>query len=65
MTVDATGERSFTYERSASPFRGALDDDDVLPDAAVVDVLCFSGIAMAVLHDAGRRTLLAVRDGGA
>jgi 2-dehydro-3-deoxygluconokinase len=59
VAIDANGERSFTYERSTSPFRGALDGDDVLPDAAAVDVLCFSGIAMAVLHDAGRLALLA------
>ncbi len=59
VTVDAAGERAFTYERSASPFRGALDGGDLLPDQALVDVLCFSGIAMAVLHEAGRRTLLA------
>jgi 2-dehydro-3-deoxygluconokinase len=58
VTVDATGERSFTYERNQSPFRGALDGDDVLPDPAGVDALCFSGIAMAVLRDAGRRTLV-------
>jgi 2-dehydro-3-deoxygluconokinase len=58
VTVDAGGERSFTYERSQSPFRGVFDGDDVLPDQAGVDALCFSGIAMAVLHDAGRRTLL-------
>jgi 2-dehydro-3-deoxygluconokinase len=60
VTVDATGERSFTYERSDSPFRGALDDDDLHPEGAVVDAMCFSGIALAVLHDAGRRRLLAV-----
>ena len=59
VTVDAAGERSFTYDRSASPFRGALDADDILPDGSTVDVLCFSGIAMAVLHDAGRSALLA------
>jgi 2-dehydro-3-deoxygluconokinase len=59
VTVDAGGERSFTYDRSTSPFRGALDADDALPEGAVVDVLCFSGIAMAVLHDAGRLRLLA------
>jgi 2-dehydro-3-deoxygluconokinase len=59
VSVDAAGERSFTYDRSTSPFRGVLDDDDVFPDGSVVDVLCFSGIAMAVLHDAGRRALLA------
>jgi 2-dehydro-3-deoxygluconokinase len=59
VTVDAVGERSFTYDRSASPFRGALDADDILPDGSEVDVLCFSGIAMAVLQATGRRTLLA------
>jgi 2-dehydro-3-deoxygluconokinase len=58
VTVDGSGERAFEYERSESPFRGALDDGDGLPDHSDVDVLCFSGIAMAVLHDAGRRTLL-------
>ena len=58
MTVDGSGERAFEYQRSESPFRGALDDDDALPDHAAVDVLCFSGITVAVLHDAGRRTLL-------
>ena len=59
VMIDAAGERSFTYDRSASPFRGALDDGDLMPDGAFADVLCFSGIAMAVLHDAGRRALLA------
>jgi len=59
VRLDAAGERSFTYDRRASPFRGALDDGDVMPDAGFADVLCFSGIAVAVLHDAGRRTLLA------
>jgi 2-dehydro-3-deoxygluconokinase len=59
VTIDATGERSFTYERSRSPFRGTIDGDDALPDVAGVDMLCFSGISVAVLHDAGRRRLLA------
>jgi 2-dehydro-3-deoxygluconokinase len=59
VTVDGSGERSFEYQRSESPFRGALDGDDELPDPAGIDVLCFSGITVAVLHDAGRRTLLA------
>jgi 2-dehydro-3-deoxygluconokinase len=57
VTVDRSGERSFRYQRSESPFRGALDGDDALPDHASVDVLCFSGITAAVLHDAGRRNL--------
>jgi 2-dehydro-3-deoxygluconokinase len=59
VSVDAAGERSFTYDRSASPFRGVLDDDDLILDEGFADVLCFSGIAMAVLHEAGRLTLLA------
>ena len=59
VSVDDVGERSFEYERSLSPFRGALDDGKLLPDAGVVDVLVFNGIAMAVLHEPGRRALLA------
>lgn len=58
VTVDRSGERTFEYRRSQSPFRGALDGDGVLPDPASVHVLCFSGIAVAVLHDTGRRNLL-------
>lgn len=57
VTVDDRGERSFAYHRNDSPFRGALDDGDLLPDPGVVDVLCFGGIAMAVLHEAGRERL--------
>lgn len=59
VIVDETGERSFTYQRSASPFRGALDEGNPIPDDLSVDALCFSGIAMAVLHQAGRLKLLA------
>jgi 2-dehydro-3-deoxygluconokinase len=58
VTVDRSGERSFEYRRSQSSFRGALDGDGALPDHAAVDVLCFSGITVAVLHDTGRRNLL-------
>jgi 2-dehydro-3-deoxygluconokinase len=68
VTVDRAGERAFEYDRSDSPFRGALDDDDALPDHDAVDVLCFSGITLAVLHEAGRRNLfryaIAVRGSG-
>ena len=63
VSVDAAGERSFAYGRSRSPFRGALDTGDLLPDPAAVDVLVFSGIAMAVLHEPGRHTLLAFAEG--
>ena len=68
VTVDRSGERAFEYQRSVSPFRRALAGEDALPDPGSVDALCFSGITLAVLHDAGRRTLfdysLAVRGGG-
>ena len=68
VTVDGSGERAFAYERSASPFRDALAGDETLPDPGSVDALCFSGIAVAVLRDAGRATLLgyaeAVRNAG-
>lgn len=58
VTVDDSGERAFTYQRGESPFRGALDDGVGLPEPSAVDVLCLSGITLAVLHDAGRGTLL-------
>ncbi len=57
VTVDAEGERAFAYERSHSPFRGALDGDGLLPEPSEVDLLYFSGISMAVLHEPGRRVL--------
>jgi 2-dehydro-3-deoxygluconokinase len=63
VTVDASGERAFRYERRDSPFRGLLDSDDhPLPDPAAVDLLWFSGIGLAVLHEAGRRRLLGYAD---
>ena len=65
VTVDAAGERSFTYDRSASPFRGALDADDVLPDGSD------GGRAVLQRHRHGRAARRGtadaprVRDGGA
>ncbi len=68
VSVDRAGERSFGYERSESPFRGSLDDGGMLPDHTAVDLLCFSGITLAVLHEPGRRNLFryatAVRGSG-
>ncbi len=57
VVVDEAGERAFSYDRSASPFRGWLDDGGGLPDPGGLDGLIVSGIAMAVLHDEGRRAL--------
>ena len=67
VVVDASGERSFRYRRRDSPFRGLFDTDEhPLPDPAGVDLLWFSGVGMAVLHEAGRQRLFdyarAVRD---
>ena len=59
VRVDDAGERTFEDRRSHSPFRGSLDaGDDLLPDPARVDLLWFSGITLAVLHDLGRERLL-------
>ena len=58
VVVDASGERSFRYRRRDSPFRGLFDTDEhPLPDPAGVDLLWFSGVGMAVLHEAGRQRL--------
>lgn len=68
VTVDAEGERAFAYERSHSPFRGALDREGLLPEPSKVDLLYFTGITLAVLHEPGRHALLdysvEVRRGG-
>jgi 2-dehydro-3-deoxygluconokinase len=59
VIVDGAGERSFRYRRSDSPFRAVLDTaDHPLPDPATVDALWFSGIGLAVLHEAGRERLM-------
>ncbi len=56
--VDDAGERSFTYERSESPFRDVLADGGLLPDPREVDLLVFSGISIAVSRGGGRDVLL-------
>ncbi|MDJ0638567.1 MAG: sugar kinase [Paracoccaceae bacterium] len=54
------GERSFSYWRDSSAARTLADDLTVLPDLQAGDVAYFSGITLAVLPAAGRRTLLDV-----
>ena len=54
------GERSFSYWRDASAARTLADDLTVLPDLQAGDVAYFSGITLAVLPEAGRKTLLDV-----
>ena len=58
VRVHPSGERTFRYERGNSPFRDLLDTPDhPLPDAEAVDLLWFSGVTLAVLHEAGRERL--------
>jgi 2-dehydro-3-deoxygluconokinase len=69
VTVDHAGERSFRYRRADSPFRAVLDvADHPLPEPATVDALWFSGIGLAMLHEAGRERMheyaSSVRHGG-
>ncbi len=55
------GERSFSYWRDASAARRMADDSAAL-EAAVqgADVLCLSGISIAILGDSGRANLAEV-----
>lgn len=71
ITLDRTGERSFTYWRSDSAARRlfALPGSDALVSHLVqADAIAFSLISLAVLPDDGRETLLSlasrVRDAG-
>ena len=56
VTVDDSGERSFTYARSQSPFRDMLDRDDVLPirPALMRCVSVASPWPCSMMPDAGR-----------
>ncbi|WP_248298255.1 sugar kinase [Tabrizicola sp. YIM 78059] len=54
------GERSFSYWRSASAARLLADDPDRLFQAiSEAEIVFYSGITLAILSAAGRRTLLA------
>ena len=53
------GERSFCYWRDQSAARALADDADHLRKAmAVVDVIYFSGITLAILSNDGRSTFI-------
>ena len=62
IRTDAEGERSFTYWRSASPFRHWLDEGGYAEGLAGVlagfDAIYFSGITLAMLDDAAKRRWL-------
>ncbi len=65
ITTDASGERSFTYWRSAAPVRHLFGPDDGatrLQRLDGYDVLYFSAITLAVLYPEGRRRLLALAE---
>ena len=72
IRTDAEGERSFTYWRSASPFRHWLDLGGYAEALGGVlagfDAIYFSGITLAMLDDAAKRRWLdavaAFRSGG-
>ena len=62
IRTDVAGERSFTYWRSASPFRHWLDRGnyaEALAGAlAGYDAIYFSGITLAMLNDGAKRRWL-------
>ncbi|WP_306120526.1 MULTISPECIES: sugar kinase [unclassified Roseitalea] len=59
ITLDARGERSFTYWRSTAAARRLADDPAALAASLTgADLIYFSGITLAILEPAGRRTLL-------
>ena len=60
IETDATGERSFSYWRSASAARALAQDRGLLDAAfAAVDLVYLSGITLAILPPEDRQTLLA------
>ncbi len=66
IRTDAEGERSFTYWRSASPFRQWLDRGDYVDALAGVlaefDAIYFSGITLAMLDDVAKQRWLDMVD---
>lgn len=62
IRTDAEGERSFTYWRSASPFRHWLDEGGYVEALAGVlsgfDAVFFSGITLAMLDDTAKQSWL-------
>ena len=65
ITTDHTGERSFTYYRSAAAARECFGDDFPIAIAdrvANADLVYLSGISLSILRPAGRRRLSEVLD---
>ena len=65
IRTDASGERSFTYWRSASAARALLQDgraERLLGALAGYDLLYLSGITLSILDEDQRRDLMALAD---
>lgn len=61
ITLDDTGERSFTYWRRDAAARLLADDRDALAASlSGAGLIYFSGITLAILDDEARDTLLAI-----
>jgi 2-dehydro-3-deoxygluconokinase len=61
ITLDANGERSFTYWRQNSAARGLADDHDALAESLNgAGLVYFSGITLAILDDRAREDLLSI-----
>lgn len=63
ITLDETGERSFTYWRDQAAARRLAEDPSVLAKSLDgADLIYFSGITLAILAPKARRTLLEALD---
>ena len=65
ISLDAKGERSFHYWRSASAARKLFTGAEgraLRAELTEFDALYFSGISLAILHEEGRNTLLALAE---
>jgi len=72
VSTDASGERTFTYYRDASPVRRLFDgeaDERLTAEITEADLVYFSGVTLQMLTDRARRSLLemlrAARERGA
>jgi 2-dehydro-3-deoxygluconokinase len=65
IRTDASGERSFTYWRSASAAREMLKDgraERLLAELSGYELLYLSGVTLSILDDGQRQALMAITD---
>lgn len=60
VSTDATGERSFTYYRDASPVRRLLDDGEPVEGFDGVDLVYFTAVTLQLLTPHARARLLSL-----